>query len=146
MTNVHKKGFTLVELMIALAVVAILVTLAIPSFRDTLRKSRRSDAMNAIHNLHLAQEKWRVNHATYGSLGNPSNPLTNLGPNPLISADGHYSITFPAGTVTSTSYTILGTAQGDQVNDSCGDFTLTFTAGVITKTTSKGVADYCWRK
>ncbi len=144
MTNVQKKGFTIIELMIVLAVVAILVTLAIPSFRDTLRKSRRSDAMNAIVGIHLAQERWRVNHTTYGQLANPSNPLTNLGPDPLISPDGHYSLTIP--TATSTSYTILGTALGDQINDSCGNFTLTFTAGVITKTTSKGVADQCWRK
>ncbi len=61
----RKKGFTLIELMMVLVIVAILVALALPSFRDTLRKSRRSDAMEVISRIQLAQERWRVNHAAY---------------------------------------------------------------------------------
>ena len=150
MINVHKKGFTIIELMIVLAIVAILVALALPSFQDVIRKSRRSDAMNAILDIHLAQERWRANHSTYGLLGNPYDPLADpqlyLGPDPLISPDGHYSLTILVNTA--TNYTILGAVVtgDDQANDYCGNFTLTFVAGVITKTTSKGVASNCWKK
>jgi len=140
MTNVYKKGFTLIELMIILVIVAILVALAIPSFQDTLRKSRRSDAMNAIMDLQLAQERWRVNHTTYGT-------LAQLGlSNPMPSPDGHYNLTVTPFVPTGTQYAITATALSPQNKDSCGNFTLTYNAGVITKTTSKGVASQCWRK
>jgi type IV pilus assembly protein PilE len=126
--------------------VAILVALALPSFRDVVRKSRRADGMNAIIGLHLAQERWRVNHTTYGILDNPSDPALNLGPDPLISPDGHYSLTIPVNTA--TSYTIVATVVtgDDQANDSCGNFTLTNTDGVIAKTNSAVNPDLCWRK
>ena len=139
MTNIHKKGFTLVELMIVLAVVAILVAMALPSFRDTIRKSRRSDAMNANLDIHLSQERWRANNIAYAT-------LVELGlANPLISPDGYYSLTVPVNTA--TTYTILGTAQGDQVNDSCGNFTLAFVAGVITKSASGDEGnERCWKR
>jgi len=149
MTNTRKKGFTLIELMIVVGIVAILATLALPSFRDSVRKSRRSDAMNAILNIHLAQERWRANHSTYGLLGNPYDPLADpqlyLGPDPLISPNGHYSLTVPIHTA--TTYTIIGAvvADDDQENDSCGDFTLTFVAGVIDKT-ADGDDDRCWTR
>ena len=137
MRNVRIRGFTLIELMAGMVIVAILVSLALPSFRDTLRKSRRSDAMDSILNIHLSQERYRVNNATYGT-------LVQLGKtDPLVSADGHYSLTITVNTA--TNYTIVAAAQGDQATDSCGDFTLTFTAGVITKT-ADGDDAICWRK
>lgn len=137
MRNVRIKGFTLVELMIGLIIVAVLVSLALPSFRDTLRKSRRSDAMNSIMDLHLSQERYRVNNATYGD-------LADLGKaDPLPSSDGHYELDITVNTA--TNYTIFADAKGDQAIDSCGDFTLTFTAGVITKT-ADGTDDLCWKK
>jgi type IV pilus assembly protein PilE len=138
MTNERKKGFTLIEMMIILVIVAILVSLAVPSFRDTIRKSRRSDGINAITDIHLAQERWRANSTTYAT-------LVQLGKaNPMPSPDGHYNIAVTSNTA--TAYSITATAQGDQANDSCGNFTLAFNAGTITKTTSSGVADQCWRK
>src|SRR5690554_5491537 len=126
MINTHKKGFTLIELMITVAIVAILVALALPSFRDVIRKSRRADAMNAITNVQLAEERWRVNNSTYGSLADLGIGST--------SSDGHYTIAVSGNTA--TNYTIKATpASGtDQANDKCGSFTLTNTAGVIAKT------------
>lgn len=136
--NVRKKGFTLIELMIVLAIVAILIVLALPSFQDTIRKSRRSDAMNAILDIHLSQERWRVNHTTYGTLAELE--ITNASP------DGHYSltITIPVETA-ATTYTIVAVAEGDQAYDSCGSFTLAVVAGVITKT-ADGNDALCWKK
>ena len=137
MINIHKKGFTIIELMIVLAIVAILVALALPSFQDVIRKSRRADAMNSILDIHLSQERWRANNIGYAT-------LVELGlANPLISPDGHYSLTVPVNTA--TTYSILGTALGDQINDSCGNFTLAFVSGVITKTAG-GDDARCWTR
>jgi type IV pilus assembly protein PilE len=136
----RKKGFTLIELLIALVIASVLVALALPSFKDTLRKSRRSDAMELISRIHLAQERWRINHPGYADLG-------DLGlSNPLVSPDGHYQLTITANGATNYTLVASPVAGDDQANDACGAFTLTFTAGVITKTTSSGVATQCWRK
>jgi type IV pilus assembly protein PilE len=143
MRNIRIKGFTLIELMIVVGIVAILAALALPSWYDTVRKSRRSDGMNAIIGLHLAQERWRVNHTTYGLLGDPSDPLLNLGLDPLISPNGHYSLTITGNSA--IAYTITADALSDQAKDSCGDFILTFNAGDITKT-ADGEDDRCWTK
>ena len=138
MMNTRKKGFTLIELVTVVAIVAVLAALAIPAFLDSLRKSRRSDAMNTIMDIHLAEQRWRANDTDYGS-------LTEMGfSDPQVSPDGHYSIALSA--VSATGYTITATAQAPQDKDYCGNFILTNTAGVITKTTSKGVVDQCWRK
>jgi len=143
MTITRKKGFTLVELLIVLGIIAILAALAVPSFRDSLRKSRRSDAINTIMDIQLAQERYRANHPIYGT--NVQLGFTN----PQISPDGHYSVVVSLpllAAAKATSYTITASAQNDQVNDYCGNFILTNTAGVIAKTVSTGDADLCWRR
>lgn len=137
MTNVRKKGFTLVEVMIVVAIVAILATIAVPAFLDAVRKSRRSDAMNAIQRIHMAQELFRANNPDYGAAG-----TTTSG-----SPDGHYSLSLviPASPANRTEYTIIADALNEQADDSCGDFTLAFNAGVITKT-ADGIDALCWKK
>ena len=141
MMNTRKKGFTLIELVVVIGIVAILVTLALPSFQDALRKSRRSDAMNTIMDIHLAEERYRANNLAYGENADL------LFASPQMSPKGHYSVAAATVDATeTTSYIITATAQSPQDQDYCGNFILTNTAGVITRTTSAGIADLCWRK
>jgi type IV pilus assembly protein PilE len=63
-------GFTLLELLIAVAILGILASIAIPSYQSYIRKSRRADAIVALSRIQLAEEKWRANNTTYGSLAN----------------------------------------------------------------------------
>ena len=138
--NTRKKGFTLIEIMIVVGIVAILATLATPTFLDAVRKSRRSDGINTIMRIHLAQEKHRANNTTYGE-------NTDLGfDDPQQSPKGHFNVEVNSATATATGYTITATALNDQVNDSCGDFILTNTAGVIARTNTAANPDLCWRK
>lgn len=59
------RGFSLIELMIALVVLGLLAGVALPSFLDAIRKSRRSDAMTALNTVMQAQERFRSNRAAY---------------------------------------------------------------------------------
>jgi len=138
MTNVRNKGFTLIEMVIIMVIVAILVSLAIPSFKDTIRKSRRSDAMDTLMDIHLTKERFRVNNPNYGPAGTDT----------ITSPGGHYSVSLiiPAAPANITDYSIVATPLNDQANDSCPDFTLAVAAGTITKTTGGAADPLCWKK
>lgn len=111
-----RRGLTLIELMIALAVVAILAAVAYPSFMDSVRKGRRADAMEAISRIQLAQERWRANSADYAA--SITNTATAVPPGLGLSAsspDGHYTLAL--SNVGAAGYTLVATAQGSQAHD-----------------------------
>jgi type IV pilus assembly protein PilE len=58
-------GFTLIELTIVLAMMAVLTSLAVPSYQSVVRKSRRAEAQAALMELALRQERWRSDHPSY---------------------------------------------------------------------------------
>jgi type IV pilus assembly protein PilE len=72
-----ETGFTLIELMIAVAVVGILASIAYPSYIDHVRKSRRADAQGALMGLSNAMERFFTQNSTYlgaaGTSGTPAN-------------------------------------------------------------------------
>lgn len=113
----NSLGFTLVELMIAVVVVAILLAVAVPSFQDSMRKSRRSEAMTALTQVQQAQERWRSNNTAYASA------LSTLG---LASEtpSGRYEISVsaaPGGVALTNAYLAVaygksGTSQASDVN------------------------------
>ena len=117
------QGFTLIEMMTVVVILAILAGIAYPSYQSNVRKAKRNDAIEALLRIQIAQEKWRISdtdYATLAELGSPS------------SLEGFYVITIP--TNTSTGYTITATALGDQVNDEangtgCSPLSLSVSAG-----------------
>lgn len=107
----HQRGFSLLELMIAVVVVGILASLAYPSFIGAIRKSRRAEAYNALSAVQQAQERWRANNASYAST------LTSLNL-PSTTPGGYYTIALSgtsATEYTATATAVSGTTQaGDQ--------------------------------
>ncbi len=123
-------GFTLVELLVTVAIVAILSAIALPSYKQFVYRGNRADATTALLNLQMAQEKWRANHTTYAT-------LANLGLNGT-SERGKYTIAI--ATNTATGYTATATALGAQGNDAgCTTLTLTVSGTGETRTPTA-----CW--
>lgn len=59
------RGFTLIELMIAVAIVGLLAAVAYPTYQDTVRKSRRSDGMSALMECATSQERYYTRNNSY---------------------------------------------------------------------------------
>ena len=109
------KGFTLIELMIVVVIVAILLLIAVPNYRDYIRKARRADGMDALMTIQNFQERYRANNPGYGL-------LTDIGYTGTESLEGYYelALALSTGTGTSTavsSYTASASGEGDQAND-----------------------------
>ncbi len=118
----RNSGFSLIELMIAVAIVAIIVAVALPAFQGSIRKSRRTEATNALNAAMQAQERWRANSPSYCTLllALPTDAPPGLGQ--LASTpNGYYAISMDAATVDQTGYTVVatavaGTSQADDGN------------------------------
>ncbi len=121
-TNNH--GFTLVELMIAVSIVAILTAIALPSYQGQIRRSRRSEGQVALLAIAIAQEKMRANCTQYASTvaGTPNCDAAESPPYALgLSAttpEGDYHLSLSG--VSATGFTASATPVGDQAKDTAG--------------------------
>lgn len=143
------RGFTLIELMIVVVVIAILTTIALPSYLTQVRKSRRVAVEGAMQAISLGQERVRADCATYaGAFGTAPTGCTIFVTNPYT--DGYYTLALTPTSPIGTGYTITATAvagKGQDKDKAQGtlctlvyDFGIT-TAGVITKTPAA-----CWAR
>lgn len=64
----RNKGFTLIEMMIVVAIVALLASFVLPNYQRFIREARRADAQSELERMRLAQERFRANNTTYGSI------------------------------------------------------------------------------
>jgi type IV pilus assembly protein PilE len=135
-TSRTSAGFTLIELMVVLAIVAILAAVALPSYQQSVRKGRRSDAIEATAAVQQAQERWRANNVEYSS--QLASEL-NLG---TTSSSGYYSLSLTGAT--GTGYTLSATAvtgKGQENDSGCSTLTLTVTNGSAVQSPAA-----CWSR
>jgi type IV pilus assembly protein PilE len=138
----RRGGFTLIELMITVAIIAILSAIALPSYLDYVRKGKRADARALLQAAAITQEKYRLSNPTYANTtGALSPPCPTSGT--CTSEQGNYTLATPTG-VTATGYTLTANAaSGSQLADTgCTAITYAVSGGSITY----GPSNTCWGK
>lgn len=100
-------GYTLAETMVVLVIVCILATLAYPGFAQVLARARRTDAVAQLLEVQQAQERWRANHAAYGSLDELRVPE--------VTSDGAYRLS--VRNADATGYTATAEVTGARSAD-----------------------------
>ena len=124
----NSKGFTLIEVMITVVIVAIIAAVAFPAYQDSVRKSRRADAKAAL--LKHAQILERC-FTEFNAYNNTTCGVVSAGPTiDETSDEGYYTIKSDPGsgeTLTANAYTLTATptSQGNQNEDTaCSSFEL----------------------
>ena len=127
------SGLTLVEVMVTLAIIAILAGLAYPQFNGYMLRAHRADAKAILMESAQTMERIFTTNNTYAGFAVPS----NVSPKGATGNAIRYNISFPAP-ATASAYTLQAVPTGAQANDTCGTLTITNT-GAQTPTTAG-----CW--
>jgi type IV pilus assembly protein PilE len=116
-------GFTMFELIIVMAIIAILAAIALPSYQRQIQKSRRTDAHNILMRVAAEQERFYTNFNQYAAALTGA-PPAGLGFGATVDSEhGHYRVTLAVGAGNQT-FTLTATPQGPQAVDLCGNLTL----------------------
>ncbi|MPM32534.1 hypothetical protein SDC9_79098 [bioreactor metagenome] len=99
------RGFTLVELMIVVAVVAILSAIAYPSYKDYVLRGQVAEGTAGLQVLQAQMERHYQNHRTYATSGSSNAPCANN------SKAGKFTLSC-SGTPSATAYTVQAVGQG----------------------------------
>lgn len=128
----REQGFTLIELMVVVVIAAILAAIAMPSYRDSVLRSRRTDARVALNDL--AQRLERC-FTQFGAYDDVNCPLVS----PQSSPDGFYSVAILRD---ATTYTLTATPQAQQADDTgCTELEVDNTGQ---RTAAGSDAGRCW--
>ncbi|MEN8108375.1 MAG: type IV pilin protein [Pseudomonadota bacterium] len=129
------RGFTLIELMIVIGILAIVITIGYPAYRDQVMKSRRAEGMGELLELADRMERFYSGNGTYAG--------ATLGPDAddvyeTSTEKGNYTLGITAQTA--TLFTITADPTGPQDKDKCGMFTMTSTGQKSAEGGNK-----CWK-
>jgi type IV pilus assembly protein PilE len=129
------EGFTLIELVIAMAIVGILATIAYSSYSTQIQHSRRSDALTSVGAISSSLERCYAQAYAYTGCANAAAGLT-------ASQNGYYSI---VTAVAASTYTVTATPVGGQARDtSCAAIALSNSGQSATNSLGADETKTCW--
>jgi type IV pilus assembly protein PilE len=127
---VRAHGFTITEMAVALAVAGILAAVAIPNYLEYGKRGRRADAVAALTQVQLAQERWRANNASYADDLSALGVATN-------SPSGHYALSITQADAVGYSATATASSAEQTHDTHCITLRVTMAGGNL----SYGSAD-----
>ncbi len=110
------RGMTLIELMVAVAIVSILVSIAVPSYALFMKKSRRGEAESALMDIAQREQTYLLDQRAYADLAT----LNTSVPSDVTS---YYTVTMPPPGATPPTFTVTATPKAGTAQ--AGDYTLT---------------------
>ncbi len=144
----RQRGMTLIELVVVMIIIGILTAVAVPSYRDYVMRSQRSDAKDALLVLATAQEKFYLQCTTYATAIAAAPDCAGLAlQGTAASQNGWYALAIDAANQTSYTVSAVATAGGNQFQDTdCRTFRINERS--IRTAANAAAADNtaeCWR-
>lgn len=130
--NKITRGFTLIEVMIVVAIIAILASIALPSYQEYILRSRLVEGTNELSAMRARMEQYFQDNRTYVATGAFTPPC--LTPQTA----GTFSVSCAAGDITATTYLITATGS-----DTTADFVYTINAQGTRATTGSSWGHTC---
>lgn len=146
MQRLNQQGFTLIEILIAVAIIGILITIALPAYQDSTLRSGRAEAKSELLQVAVDQERYYSSFNTYIDDATPMTTPT-VADRDRTTGNGLYliSVAACAGGAIGNCFLATATAQGVQLDDLCDTLTLSNT-GVRGATGTGATAEECWQR
>lgn len=125
----NNKGFTLIEVMIVVAIIGILAAIAYPSYDEYVKRGNRTEGQAYLLDMAARQERYFSQNNEY------ADTVTKLGLSSNVSETGKYTLTIG----TNNGYTLTATQQFNDTK--CGNLTL----NALGEKGAGGSVDDCWR-
>ncbi|MFT5173347.1 MAG: type IV pilus assembly protein PilE [Gammaproteobacteria bacterium] len=131
-----QRGFTLIELMIVVAIVGIIAAVALPAYSDYSRNAKRADAHEGLGHMAQRQERFFTDNNRYATITTE----LGFGANPEISKSAYWALSVSASTT--ASYTLQAALNGTHSDSEC--LTITLSSTGVRGSTGTGTGNSCW--